>query len=70
MNSLSEKVNENRHLFDIIAGTSAGAINATLIVNHFLQNKERRIHGTDQLKYFINIGRMFQQILCSMKIRL
>ncbi|MBA3751146.1 MAG: patatin-like phospholipase family protein, partial [Nitrosopumilus sp.] len=33
---------ENRLLFDIVAGTSAGAINATLIVNHVLQNKDKR----------------------------
>jgi NTE family protein len=32
--------NDKRPLFDIVAGTSAGAINATLIVNHVLQNKE------------------------------
>ena len=39
---LKSEVNENRHLFDIIAGISTGAINATLIVNHFLQNKEKK----------------------------
>ncbi|TVP40224.1 patatin-like phospholipase family protein [Candidatus Nitrosocosmicus arcticus] len=38
---LKSEVNEIRPLFDIVAGTSAGAINATLIVNHFLQNKEK-----------------------------
>jgi NTE family protein len=31
--------NDNRPLFDLIAGTSAGAINATLIVNHVLNHK-------------------------------
>jgi NTE family protein len=28
----------NRPLFDIIAGTSIGAINATILVNHFKDN--------------------------------
>lgn len=32
--------NDKRPLFDIVAGTSAGAINATLIVNNILQNKD------------------------------
>ena len=31
--------NDKRPLFDIVARTSAGAINATLIVNHVLQNR-------------------------------
>lgn len=39
---LKSKVDETRLLFDIVAGTSAGAINATLIVNHYLQNKEKK----------------------------
>ncbi|WP_148687529.1 patatin-like phospholipase family protein [Candidatus Nitrosocosmicus hydrocola] len=30
--------NDNRPLFDIIAGTSAGAINSTLILNHIVQS--------------------------------
>ena len=38
-NLIEKAIDENRQLFDIIAGTSAGAINATLIVNHVLQNK-------------------------------
>lgn len=38
-NLIETSINENIQLFDIVAGTSAGAINATLIVNHVLQNK-------------------------------
>ena len=37
-NLIEKSIDENRHLFDIVAGTSAGAINATLIVNHVMQN--------------------------------
>jgi NTE family protein len=31
---------ENENVFDIIAGTSIGAINASIIINNFLENKE------------------------------
>lgn len=40
-NLIEESINENRQLFDIVAGTSAGAINATLLVNHVLQHKTK-----------------------------
>ena len=40
-NLIEKSINENRQLFDIVAGTSAGAINATLLVNHVLQNKNK-----------------------------
>ena len=33
-------LSENQNVFDIIAGTSIGAINASIIINHFLENKE------------------------------
>ena len=32
---------ENENVFDIIAGTSIGAINASIIISHFLENKEK-----------------------------
>lgn len=38
-NLIDQSVRENRQLFDIVAGTSAGAMNATIIVNHVLQSK-------------------------------
>lgn len=40
-NLIEKSIEENRQLFDIVAGTSAGAINSTLIVNYVLQNKDR-----------------------------
>ena len=40
-NLIEKSLDENRHLFDIVAGTSAGAINATLIVNHVIKNKNK-----------------------------
>ena len=45
--------NEKKPLFDIVAGTSAGAINATLIVNHVLQNKDEEDpwKGSDETLY-------------------
>ena len=44
--ALYDKLNETalkekRQLFDIVSGTSAGAINASIIVSHFLQNKDK-----------------------------
>ena len=30
---------ENENVFDVVAGTSAGAINACIIVSHFIHNK-------------------------------
>jgi predicted acylesterase/phospholipase RssA len=32
---------ENENVFDIIAGTSIGAINASIIINHFLENRKK-----------------------------
>ena len=47
---------EGRQLFDIVAGTSAGAINATIIVNHVLQNKMNKdnpwVGSVQKLKKF------------------
>ena len=35
------KENETENIFDIIAGTSIGAVNASIIINHFIENKEK-----------------------------
>jgi len=35
------KENETENIFDIIAGTSIGAVNASIIINHLLENKEK-----------------------------
>lgn len=40
-NLIDQSLRENRQLFDIVAGTSAGAMNATIIVNHVLQSKDK-----------------------------
>ena len=34
---------EDEDVFDIIAGTSIGAINASIIINYFLEQKPERI---------------------------
>lgn len=43
---LGKKEIEDSNIFDIIAGTSGGAINAALIVSHVMKN----IHGNDDLR--------------------
>ncbi len=43
------KENETENIFDIIAGTSIGAVNASIIINHILENKEN-----DKENKFIN----------------
>ena len=67
---------DNENVFDIIAGTSIGAVNASLIINHFLENKEKDTKITEDkkcektLKYWkgspeklLNFGRGFFHIL-------
>jgi NTE family protein len=41
-NTLSDQIKEEENIFDIVAGTSIGAINAAIIVSHVIQN--RRLH--------------------------
>ncbi len=41
-NWIEKAEKENRQLFDIVAGTSAGAINATLLINYVIKNKTWR----------------------------
>jgi NTE family protein len=38
--SLEEANRTNENVFDIIAGTSIGAINAAIIINHVLKNRK------------------------------
>jgi predicted acylesterase/phospholipase RssA len=46
-----EKEGKNENIFDIIAGTSIGGINATIIISKFLENKEKdKNHTEDQKK--------------------
>lgn len=39
--SISKQIEDNENVFDIIAGTSIGAINAAIVVSHVMQNKEQ-----------------------------
>jgi predicted acylesterase/phospholipase RssA len=39
--SISKQIKDNENVFDIIAGTSIGAINAAIIVSHVMQNKKQ-----------------------------
>lgn len=52
-NLIDQSLRENRQLFDIVAGTSAGAMNATIIVNHVLhsENKENPWKGSVEKLY-------------------
>jgi NTE family protein len=38
---ISERIDKDDNVFDIIAGTSIGAINAALLVNHVLENRKK-----------------------------
>lgn len=38
---INNQIGENENIFDVIAGTSAGAINGALLLNHVLDNKRR-----------------------------
>ncbi|HET8794477.1 MAG TPA: patatin-like phospholipase family protein [Nitrososphaeraceae archaeon] len=56
---IKKDLSENENLFDIIAGTSIGGINASIIINHFLENKYKgtgsntdREKLKDTLKYW------------------
>lgn len=39
--SISNRIEDNENVFDIVAGTSIGAINAAIIVSHVMQNKKQ-----------------------------
>jgi NTE family protein len=39
--SICKQIQDNENVFDIIAGTSIGAINATIIVSHVMENKKQ-----------------------------
>lgn len=38
---INNQIGENENIFDVIAGTSAGAINGALLLNHVLDNKRQ-----------------------------
>jgi NTE family protein len=39
--SISKHIQDNENVFDIVAGTSIGAINAAIIVSHVMENKKQ-----------------------------
>ena len=47
---IKKDLQENENVFDIITGTSIGAINASIIINHFLENKEKDTNVTEEEK--------------------
>ena len=47
---IKKDLKENENVFDIIAGTSIGAINASIIISHFLENKEKDVDITKEEK--------------------
>jgi len=52
---IKKDLKENENVFDVIAGTSIGAINASIIVSHFLEIKEKdanRAEKENTLKYW------------------
>ena len=46
---IKKDLSEDENIFDIIAGTSIGAINASIIVNHFLENKSSDTSSKEEL---------------------
>lgn len=46
---IKKDLSENENIFDIIAGTSIGAINASIIMNHFLDNKSKDSNSKEEL---------------------
>jgi hypothetical protein len=60
---IKKDLSEDENIFDIIAGTSIGAINASIIVNHFLENKSSDTSSKEELprKVTRNIGKDLQK---------
>ena len=53
-------IKEKKQLFDIIVGTSAGAINSTLLVHHVFQKEGNQFLVKVQQKCFINFDMLLQ----------
>src|SRR5215218_321970 len=51
---IKKDLSQDENIFDIIAGTSIGAINASIIINNFLENKEndKSEKSKNNLKYW------------------
>jgi predicted acylesterase/phospholipase RssA len=46
---IKKDLSDDENIFDIIAGTSIGAINASIIMNHFLENKAKDARSKEEL---------------------
>ena len=63
---LKKDLSPHENVFDIIAGTSIGAINASIIINHYLENKDKDTNRTEEenlKKYFEILGRFSRKTL-------
>lgn len=49
-----ERKNENKPMFDIVAGTSSGAMNTAILVSHVVENGNSWKGSADKLKDFWN----------------
>ena len=47
---IKKDLSDNENIFDIIAGTSIGAVNASIIISHFLENKEKDTNIAEEEK--------------------
>ena len=47
---LKKDLSPHENVFDIIAGTSIGAINASIIINHYLENKDKDTNIAEEEK--------------------
>ena len=52
-NWIKKDINDDENIFDIVAGTSIGAINATIITSHYLERKEELQRMGDQINHSI-----------------
>ena len=48
---IKKDINDDENIFDIVAGTSIGAINATIITSHYLERKEELQRKGDQINH-------------------
>jgi NTE family protein len=48
-NWIKEETQDDENIFDIVAGTSIGAINATIVMSHYLERKEQLIQNGERI---------------------
>lgn len=64
----AERKNKDRQIFDIVAGTSIGAINAAILVSYVVENKTWE-GSAERLEEFWNYIRSTVQPLTRLKIK-